>query len=365
MAGEIAKLYDSTKAELMEILHGQKIALTTDGWSSLATEAYVTVTAHFITTDWELRSVVLDTAELQASHTAANVAACIGTIIQNFDIRDTYDMICRAADQQAAVAAVIIERKLSKLELSSVEWTLMEKVKDVLRPFKVATEALSTDNFPTASAVLPLQYILLTQLQPSADDPAAVRDMKTLMSSDLQQRYDTDEDAFLILNTASFLDPRFHRLVHLDPESRDAVHQKVRRELSEVEEDTEGEREEREQPQQRQANALSAMGDLFGDVFRQQSAGVRLNEDLVEAEMVAYRSEPPPPSDSNPLSWWKDRGQKYPKLGLLARGYLAICGTSVRAERVFSTAGNIVSKKRSSLEPEHVNQLVFLANNLR
>lgn len=40
----------------------------------------------------------------------------------------TYDMICRAADQQAAVAAVIIERKLSKLELSSVEWTLMEKV---------------------------------------------------------------------------------------------------------------------------------------------------------------------------------------------------------------------------------------------
>lgn len=89
MAGEIAKLYDSTKAELMEILHGQKIALTTDGWSSLATEAYVTVTAHFITTDWELRSVVLDTAELQASHTAANVAACIGTIMQNFDIRES------------------------------------------------------------------------------------------------------------------------------------------------------------------------------------------------------------------------------------------------------------------------------------
>ena len=43
----------------------------------------------------------------------------------------TYDTICRAADQQAAVAAVIMEKKLSCLELSSVEWTLMEKVSDV------------------------------------------------------------------------------------------------------------------------------------------------------------------------------------------------------------------------------------------
>lgn len=43
----------------------------------------------------------------------------------------TYDTICRAADQQAAVAAVIMEEKLSSLELSSVEWTLMEKVSNV------------------------------------------------------------------------------------------------------------------------------------------------------------------------------------------------------------------------------------------
>ncbi|KAK5856931.1 hypothetical protein PBY51_010209 [Eleginops maclovinus] len=98
----------------------------------------------------------------------------------------TYDMICRAADQQAPVAAVIMEKKLSRLELTSVEWTLMEKVKDVLRPFKVATQALSTENYPTASAVLPLQYVLLTQLKPSTDDPAGVKEMKTMMSTDLK-----------------------------------------------------------------------------------------------------------------------------------------------------------------------------------
>ena len=38
--------------------------------------------------------------------------------------------------------------------------------------------------------------------------------------------------------------------------------------------------------------------------------------------------------------------------------------TSVPSEGVFSAAGNIVSKKRSSLLPENVNSLIFLNKNL-
>ncbi|XP_049451338.1 E3 SUMO-protein ligase ZBED1-like isoform X1 [Epinephelus fuscoguttatus] len=312
MNGKITKLFDTTKGGIREMLHGEKLALTTDGWSSLATESYVTVTAHFIDEDWEMRNVVLDTSELQTAHTAANVSTCIDSILRDYHVEwesvlaittdnatnyvnaverylgitdipcmahtinlatrkglaersvattvshlkaatqhfkhsptdsylleskqkllglkpvqlindcptrwnSTYDMICRAADQQAAVAAVIMEKKLSRLELSSVEWTLMEKVKDVLKPFKVATQALSTENYPTASAVLPLQYVLLTQLNPSTDDPAGLKEMKTMMSTDLKAQYGPDKDAFFLLNTASYLDPRFHRLVHLEP----------------------------------------------------------------------------------------------------------------------------------------------------
>lgn len=48
MNGKITTLYDTTKDGIREMLHGEKLALTTDGWSSLATESYVMVTAHFI-----------------------------------------------------------------------------------------------------------------------------------------------------------------------------------------------------------------------------------------------------------------------------------------------------------------------------
>lgn len=50
------------------------IALTHNGWTSCATESYSTVTGHFITHNREIRSVVLQTLQIQGSHTSENIA---------------------------------------------------------------------------------------------------------------------------------------------------------------------------------------------------------------------------------------------------------------------------------------------------
>jgi hypothetical protein len=63
------------------------------------------------------------------------------------------------------------------------------------------------------------------------------------------------------------------------------------------------------------------------------------------------------------LKWWKNNKEKYPKLYLLSRRYLCIPATSVPSERVFSAAGEILSKKRSRLTPDHLDMLIFLFNN--
>ncbi|MGH0173732.1 UNVERIFIED_CONTAM: hypothetical protein FKN15_066070 [Acipenser sinensis] len=77
-----------------------------------------------------------------------------------------YDMICRASEQQPAVAAVIFKKKkLSHLELTTNEWLVVENIRDTLKPFKTATSVLSTDKYPAASAVLLLQHILISQVK--------------------------------------------------------------------------------------------------------------------------------------------------------------------------------------------------------
>ncbi len=85
-------------------------------------------------------------------------------------------------------------------------------------------------------------------------------------------------------------------------------------------------------------------------------------------ESIACRNEvnryfSDPLGDHGTLDWWKGRAEAYPRLAALAKKYLSCPASSVPSERIFSLAGNIVSKKRASLKPENVDMLIFLKKN--
>jgi len=65
----------------------------------------------------------------------------------------------------------------------------------------------------------------------------------------------------------------------------------------------------------------------------------------------------------SPLSWWKMNFKHYPRLAQLAKKFLSIQATSAPAERIFSLAGLIVTDRRTRLDPEHVEQIIFLNHN--
>ena len=63
------------------------------------------------------------------------------------------------------------------------------------------------------------------------------------------------------------------------------------------------------------------------------------------------------------LQWWKDNGSNYPSLYLAVKCTLSIPATSVPAERIFSLAGFLVTKRRAKLMSDKVNQIFFLNRN--
>ena len=68
---------------------------------------------------------------------------------------------------------------------------------------------------------------------------------------------------------------------------------------------------------------------------------------------------------SDPLEYWKVQSKRWPALASVAAQYLPVMSSSAEAERNFSTAGDIVTAQRASLKPERVDQLLFLAKNIR
>ena len=50
------------------------VSLTTDIWTSKATEVYATTTAHFVDENWKFVPAVLETAHFPESHTGINIS---------------------------------------------------------------------------------------------------------------------------------------------------------------------------------------------------------------------------------------------------------------------------------------------------
>ncbi|KAH7936981.1 hypothetical protein HPB49_006850 [Dermacentor silvarum] len=82
-------------------------------------------------------------------------------------------------------------------------------------------------------------------------------------------------------------------------------------------------------------------------------------------EVEKYFNEPLIPRKDDPLKYWKEHGGSlYPEFAKITLRYLPIPATEAPNERMFSTAGNTVTSRRESLKPGHVEQLVFLHDNL-
>lgn len=84
----VPDLYEREKKKVVdELSRASAVALTTDGWTSRGTESYVTITAHFITEGWEMRSLVLQTRPLYESHTGTHLVQVLTQAVEEWKLR--------------------------------------------------------------------------------------------------------------------------------------------------------------------------------------------------------------------------------------------------------------------------------------
>lgn len=88
------------------------VALTTDIWTSRATQAYITVTAHYISIDWKLFACVLETKGFPERHTGQAISEKLTEIAQDFALTEKVTAVVHDQAANMELSLEILNRDL-------------------------------------------------------------------------------------------------------------------------------------------------------------------------------------------------------------------------------------------------------------
>jgi hypothetical protein len=434
----ISAKFDITRAMVVDALHNvDHCSLTTDGWTSVGSHQFLSLTCHYVDRGWRLKSIVLDCIPFQQPHTGSEIKMAIARLLEEFglvgkvsaittdsasnmvaamrdlsaemraigqevihvrcgahmlhrivtvglesehpaiaeiresvtrirasprllelldgfqagpgklrpilDVRtrwnSTFEMLKRALELKSGINAI---NASGGVQIAETSWDAATKVCRFLDLFNNATQTLSSESAPTIALVLAVFHRIKAHVREAVSCPELVN-MATLMMAKIDSYADFYSNTSLA--PASLLDPRIRpvlekydqaacsngRLVLEEQFSVLATHQ----EIVPMVEDGQG------------IEALFSLGlqcDVSGNEMKRffEHTGVTCHVGL--------------------LQWWASNEGSFPTLARLARRHLAMQATSVSSERLFSTAGMILSPTRSRLSPESARELICLQN---
>ncbi|KAM3837993.1 E3 SUMO-protein ligase ZBED1-like [Diretmus argenteus] len=115
------------------------LALTADAWTSRATESYLGVSCHYMTTDWHMKTVNLSTMPLEERHTAANIVTWMEEILEKYKIPPTKIKAVVHDNGANIVAAMrLLEEKHGWASVRCAGHTLQLIIKDALKDSNIS-----------------------------------------------------------------------------------------------------------------------------------------------------------------------------------------------------------------------------------
>ncbi|KAK0140110.1 Zinc finger BED domain-containing protein 1 [Merluccius polli] len=272
-------------------------------------------------------------------------------------------MIERVLEQQRAISQVLSsDRKARHLIPSWQDTEILEAIHKSLHPLTEFTDALSSEKYVSVSFVKPVLHLFSSSILKVNDDVSELTNtIRKKILTYLEEKY-KDPETQELLDMASALDPRFK----LRYASEDRVEPIQARLVSEMAASEQGPSDGGTADRAEDTPSTSKKKKTLGSFFKvtERASPAHPPHQAVASELQSYLQCADLDSEENPLDWWREHQRVYPRLSKLAKKYLSIPATSAPSERVFSTGGNIVTCLRSSLKPESVDRLVFLAKNL-
>jgi hypothetical protein len=298
--------------------------------------------------------------------------------------------------------------------LNDNEWELLDELCNILAPFEKATRDFSGNTYVTLSQMFPIITNLTNSLEPFDNDlHEEVYDDKTVGSdSDENQQINYNNITEVLNNIkkniymglkhywampnefgimATLLDPRYKDLSFIsDDNIKRRIHSTLQTQYDQLkweinqqsipsspttfistdtkssiakssaaESSTTGSLTPSRSLREHKARREQKTKEIFQVIEKTNTLSI--NED----EITIYFHMPIARENKNPLDWWRAKREIFPILSIIAQKYLGIPATSVASERLFSDAGNHITAKRNSLDPELLGKMLFLKRNMQ
>jgi hypothetical protein len=268
-------------------------------------------------------------------------------LVQDVSTRwnSTFFMLNRIKKLKLPLKRFLVEKDYPWI-LTNTEWNLIDDLGGLLEKFKEVTEIISAEKYPTLSILFPCIELMKAHLRNYVPKTRKVKSVQQEIKKEISTRWSYKSKEMEPALIATALDPRYKNLDFVSKEKvKEMIWKLVEQEFYALENDVHPE----ETIPQKKKPKLSILA-----LFTKEN-----NQD----ELMRYKKEQQIKEEEDPLEWWRKNKRSYKVLARLARQYLAIPATSAPSERLFSSAGNVISKLRSSLDPETASMLIVLHEN--
>jgi hypothetical protein len=247
--------------------------------------------------------------------------------------------------------------------LTPPQWDVITNIIRILQPFEEITRDISAASISIVIPAVKALYALLTAVK----DDAGVKATNKQMRLSLRTRTEGFEINPLY-TVATLLDPRFKTRC-FDGAGASQAKQSFLLAAGEATllcATTSSDTVDLGEPSAKRRRASDPWNFLDAYITESEAASTSLHgERVAEQELSAYLSECLLPRTSDPLLWWQGNCGRFPIMARFARRYLSAPPTSVPSERLFSTAGDVLSDHRSRLLPDNAERLILLKRNMQ
>ncbi|XP_049514970.1 zinc finger BED domain-containing protein 4-like [Dermacentor silvarum] len=128
----IPALYRDPVTAVKEIMHAdfqegiESILFTNDMWTLRSNQSYISLTCHYLASNFEMRSIALDNRSVTESHTACNILEHLQAMMDNWELPKV--PVCVVTDNARNFRAVL--RGISCVPMQCMGHTLQLTIKD-------------------------------------------------------------------------------------------------------------------------------------------------------------------------------------------------------------------------------------------